>query len=121
LSRTFGYAVSCALLALLGVVASWPWLDGSGRTGVLTAAAVALPLQVGTFAALRWGWSRRQHFLAAWVGGTLTRLLAVAAVATFVYVSRLAPAPTLLALAGFFFGMLLIEPLFLLRMREARR
>ena len=113
MSRTLGYAVSCALVALLGVVASWPWLSGSGRVGVLTAAAVALPLQIGAFAALRWGWSKRENFLATWIGGILTRLLAVAAVAVAVALSNLAPAPTLLSLAGFLFGMLLLEPLFL--------
>lgn len=113
MSRTLGYAVSCALLILLGLVASWPWLNGSGRTGVLTAAAVALPLQIATFAALRWGWSKRENFFAAWIGGILTRLMAVAAVAVAVALSNLAPAPTLLSLAGFFFAMLLLEPLFL--------
>jgi hypothetical protein len=113
LSRTLGYAVSCALLILLGVVASWPWLDESGRTGVLIAAAVALPLQIALFAALRWGWSKKENFMAAWIGGILTRLLAVATVAVAVSLSTLSPAPTLLSLAGFFFAMLLLEPLFL--------
>lgn len=113
MSRTLGYAVSCALLTVLGVVACWPWLDQSGRTGVLIAATVALPLQIALFAALRWGWTKRENFFAAWIGGILTRLMAVAAVSVAVALSNIAPAPTLLSLAGFFFAMLLVEPLFL--------
>jgi hypothetical protein len=88
-------------------------LDGSGRVGVLTAAVVALPLQIGAFAALRWGWSKRENFFATWIGGILARLMAVSAVAVAVALSDLSPAPTLLSLAGFFFAMLLLEPLFL--------
>jgi hypothetical protein len=100
-------------LVLVGVVASWPWLDGPGRFGVLVAATVALPLQILTFTALRSGWSRRERFFAAWIGGMLSRFLAVAATAVVVALSNISPAPTLLSLAGFFFAMLLVEPLFL--------
>jgi hypothetical protein len=81
--------------------------------GTVTAAALALPLQVGAFAALQWGWSTRGHFLAAWALGMLARITTVAVALVLVLVSELPPAPTLLALASFLFVMLLIEPFFL--------
>ena len=106
-------AASCSALVVAGVVGSWPLLDPLGRGGTLVAAAVALPLQVATFAALRAGWNRSPRFLAAWLGGTLLRLVAVLGMAVLVSVTALPPAPTLLATAGFFVAMLLTEPLFL--------
>jgi len=81
--------------------------------GTVAAAALALPVQVAAFAALRWGWSRRRHFLAAWAAGMMARVLLVGVGLVLVLVSDLPPAPTLLALAGFLFGMLLIEPFFI--------
>ena len=113
MTRTTGYAASCATLALVGVAASWPLLDGSGRAGVLTAAALALPLQVGAFWALSRGWDDKRRFFAAWAGGMLLRMGVVAGAAGLVVVSGLPPMATLLGLASFFFGMLLLEPLFL--------
>lgn len=110
---TVRYAAACAALALLGVAVTWPLLDGAGRTGIVTAAALALPLQVAAFGALAWGWSERNRFLATWVGGVLGRLALLGAGAALVITTDLSPAPTLLALAGFLFVMLLIEPLFI--------
>lgn len=115
MSGTLGYAISCLALALAGLAVCWPLLDGDGRAGTMTAAAVALPIQVGAFAILRRGWRRRGPFLAAWAGGMLARLAAVSGAAVLVSRSELPPAPTLLALAAFFLGMLLLEPLFLQR------
>jgi hypothetical protein len=88
-------------------------MDGPGRKGILAAAGLALPVQVAAFAALRWGWSRRKHFLAAWAAGMIARVLLVVVGLVLVLVSGLPPAQTLLGLAGFLFGMLLIEPFFL--------
>jgi hypothetical protein len=52
----------------------------------------------------------------------LARVLVVAAGLALVLVYDLPPAPTLLALASFLFGMLLIEPFFITReMRGAGR
>ena len=82
-------------------------------SGPITAAGLALPVQVAAFAALRWGWSRRNHFLAAWVAGMLARVVLVGVGLVLVLVSGLPPAPTLLALASFLFAMLLIEPFFI--------
>jgi hypothetical protein len=59
-------------------------------------------------------WGEGRRFLLVWVGGTVVRMGVILLAA--LWVSRneaLPPAPTLLALAGFFFGLLLLEPLFL--------
>jgi hypothetical protein len=112
-SRTFGYAAACCALGLGGTAACWPLLEAPGRMGVLAAAVLAVPVQVGTFAALAWSWERRGRFLAAWIGGTAVRLIALAAAVVAVAVSTLPPASTLLGVAAFFFAMLLIEPFFL--------
>ena len=121
-NRTIRYAAACTALAIAGVLICWPLLDGSGRLGTIAAAALAQPDQVAAFAALRWGWSRRNHFLAAWAAGMMARVLLIAVGLVLVLVSELPPAPTLLALASFLFGMLLIEPFFISKdMRGAGR
>ncbi len=82
--------------------------------GLATAGSVAWAVQIAVFGLLVHGWERQERFLAAWVGGMLARLAAVAAVA-WVVVRRGVPDPaaTLLGLAGFLFAMLLLEPVFL--------
>ncbi|MSR37099.1 MAG: hypothetical protein EXR95_10760 [Gemmatimonadetes bacterium] len=89
-------------------------LDAEGRTGVLAAAAVTGPIQIVAFAALARARIGTNEFLAAWMGGALVRLITVG-VASWALVARagLAKVPTVLSLAGFFFAMLLMEPLFL--------
>jgi hypothetical protein len=52
-------------------------------------------------------------FLAAWVGGTLLRMTVIAVVAFVAIRSGMEGAvPMLLALAAFFFGLLLLEPVY---------
>ena len=54
-----------------------------------------------------------KRFLIVWVGGTLARMLAIAGVAFVVLRSGTdGVVPTLLALATFFFGLLLLEPVY---------
>jgi hypothetical protein len=101
-----GTAAVCAI-----VLGLWPVLDADGRAGVLMAAAVALPVQVVAFALLHRSRDGLNGFLAAWVGGTLVRMMVVAVAAVLVIRSEMAGAvPMLLALAGFFFALLLLEP-----------
>lgn len=107
------YAVTgLAAMVLVGALL-WPWLGAPGRTGLVVAGVVAWGVQVPAFAALVATRSRTNHFLAAWGTGTVLRmavvLLAALAVARM---PGLAPMPTLLGLAGFFFGLLLLEPVF---------
>lgn len=100
-----------AIAAIVGAL--WAFLDPAGRTGVLLAGAVALPVQVLAFWALRRFRGRGNAFLAAWVGGTLARMAVVGVVALVVIRSGMDGAvPMLLALAGFFFGLLLLEPVY---------
>jgi len=92
----------------------WPWLTPSARTGILVAALVAYPIQMLAFFLLIKFWRDTKRFLLFWVGGTVVRMAVIlAAVPVVTRVDALPVASTLLGLAGFFFGLLLLEPLFL--------
>ncbi len=107
------YALTTLGVILAAVLALWPLLSPDGRQGVLVAAVVAWPVQVLAFAALVRFRDRLNAFLAAWLGGTVLRLLIVAGVAWFAVRRDGAEAvPMLLALAAFFFGLLLLEPVY---------
>ena len=99
--------VSAVILVL------WPFLDAASRTGLLIAAAVALPVQWASFAALMHFRGKPNGFLGVWVGGVALRMVVVGLVA-FLAISRGADGliALLLALAGFFFGLLLLEPMY---------
>jgi hypothetical protein len=108
-----GYAALSLGIVAVGVGVLWPLLSPGGRTGVLLAAGVAWPVQVVSFVLLLRMRDRINGFLAIWVGSTLVRMgLVVVAAVVVARRPELPPLPTLLALAGFFFVMLLLEPLF---------
>ena len=110
---SFRYAVVGTALVGLVVLLALPFLDPVGRRGVAVAAAVALPVQIGSFAALVHLRARQKPFLIAWVGGTLLRMAAIGVVAVVVVRSGgEGVVPTLMALASFFFGLLLLEPIY---------
>ena len=101
---------------MLVTLALWPWLDADARRGVVLAGLIALPVQITAFWLLLRYRDRLNGFLAVWAGGTLVRMAVVAVVATVVIRARMDGAVTmLLALAGFFFGLLLLEPVFFRR------
>jgi CDP-diglyceride synthetase len=107
------YALSGAAIVGVSTAALWPWLDPAARSGVLIAGLVALPLQVAAFALLLRYRGELTGFLAVWAGGTLFRMVVVSVVATLAIRSRAEGAvPMLLALVGFFFGLLLLEPVY---------
>ena len=114
MSNVTKYAFTGLVGVALITLVFMPFLDSAGRRGLVIAAFIALPIQIAAFAAMlsfRSNWNR---FLAVWVGGTLLRMVAIG-LAAFVAI-RLdleGLAPMLLALAGFFFGLLLIEPIYL--------
>jgi hypothetical protein len=114
------YAGLALVVVSLPTGAFWLWTDPGVATGVTVAAGVAYGVMVASFAVMIRFRGRGDRFLAAWAGGVLTRLLTLG-VATYAVmrVEGLAPAPTLLALAGFFFMLLLLEPVYL-REREPR-
>ena len=107
------YAGAGLSVVFVTILALWPFLDPAGRTGVLIAAAVAIPVQAIAFAVLLRFRGKLNGFLAAWVGGTMIRMVVLAVVAFLAIRSSAEGAiPMLLALAGFFFALLLLEPLF---------
>lgn len=107
------YSVTGLLLLLLVVAGSWLFLDTGGRYGVALAAAVAYPIQVLAFWLLMRYRQEMTRFLAIWAGGTLIRMGVIVVVALVVVrIDAVDPVPTLLALAGFFFGLLMLEPAF---------
>jgi hypothetical protein len=107
------YAAACSTLVVVVGGLAAALMDPSGLFGVLAAAAVAVPIQVGAFAALASARAGTNRFLAAWVGGTLVRFAVVGLGGWALIRAGLPRAPTLLGLAGFFFAMLLLEPVFL--------
>ena len=114
MSNVTKYAFTGLVGVALITLVFMPFLDPAGRRGLVIAALIALPIQILAFSAMlsfRSDWNR---FLVVWVGGTLLRMVVIA-LAAFVAI-RLdleGLAPMLLALAGFFFGLLLIEPIYL--------
>ena len=104
-----------AFLGLILIIAGlWPWVSPPARTGILVAALVAYPVQMVAFFLLIRFWGEGTRFLLVWVGGMVGRMGVILLAALAVSRSTsLPPAPTLLAMAGFFFGLLLLEPLFL--------
>lgn len=113
MNPTLKYAATGAVAVGLVAAALWPFLDAVARRGVLLAAAVAIPVQVVAFWALGRFRDDPRGFLAAWLGGTAVRVVVIAIAAFFVIRSGMEGAiPMLLALAGFFFGLLLLEPLY---------
>jgi len=112
--RILWYASACAAVVAVGVTGAAAVLDRAAVNGVLAAGVVALPIQVAGFALMVRAPAGSNAFLAAWVGGTLVRLLVVGVTGVgLVALPDLPPAPTLLGLVAFFFVMLLMEPLFL--------
>lgn len=107
------YSLVGTAVVALGVLGSWPFLDPVGHRGLVVAACVALPIQIGSFALLQRFRGQLRRFLAVWVGGTVLRMAAIGAVAFLVIQSGpRGVAPTLLALAAFFFALLLLEPIY---------
>lgn len=113
MKETLSYAAVAFVFLALVVLGLWPVLSPEAYRGVLAAAAVTYPVQVVAFALLLRYRSEVKGFLAAWVGGTLVRLALVAGGGILLAVSEvLPPVPTLVALASFFFVLLLLEPIF---------
>jgi hypothetical protein len=114
LTQFFRYGGVAFLVLLVANAGLWPWLSPSARTGIFVAALVAYLIQMLAFFLLIKFFDDRKRFLLVWVGGTVVRM-AVILVAALVLTQAdgLPLAPTLLGLAGFFFGLLLLEPLFL--------
>lgn len=107
------YGATGLLVLLVATIGLWPFLDADGRRGVALAAAVAYPIQLLAFWLLIRYRREMNRFLAIWVGGTLLRMAVIVGVGLWATrFETVAPIPMLLALGGFFFVLLLLEPAF---------
>jgi len=107
------YALTTALLVVVLVALLALALPVTATRAVAWMGVVAWAVQVALFAPLYAARGRGNAFLAAWGGGTLARFAVVGVAAWWVWRDgRLPLAPALLALAGFLFLFLLIEPVF---------
>ena len=108
------YALIGLLMIAVAVVALFPFLDDDGRTGILVAAAVAYPVQVVAFGLLLRVRGDPSRFFVWWGAGVAVRVGAVIIIGLIALrIESLGAEVLLLSVAGFFFGLLLIEPAFL--------
>jgi hypothetical protein len=107
------YALAAALAVVLVAGGLAPVLEAEALRAVAWMGALAWLVQVALFAPLLAARGRQHAFLLAWGAGTLVRFAVLAAAAWWIWRSdRLPLAASLLALAGFLFLFLLLEPLF---------
>ena len=107
------YGATGLLVLLVVATGLWPFLDADGRRGIALAAAVAYPIQLLAFWLLIRYRQEMNRFLAVWAGGTLVRMAVIVGVGLWATrFETVAPIPMLLALGGFFFVLLLLEPAF---------
>lgn len=93
------------------MLAGWPFLDGDGRRGLALAGGIAMTVQMVSFGALAALPKASQGFMAIWAGSTLVRFAVVGGVAFWVVRREgVDIVVALLALAGLFFVLLLLEP-----------
>ena len=108
------YALTGLLMIAAAVAALFPFLEDDGRLGVLIAAGVAFPVQVAAFGLLLRARGEPTHFFKWWGVGVLVRIGVVIVVGIVALrIESLGAEVLLLSVAGFFFGLLLIEPAFL--------
>ncbi len=113
MSPSLRYAGAAVVLVGVILLLLWPFLGSAARSGVLAAGLIALPIQITAFSVLVRFRGRTEGFMAAWAGGMALRAVAVVVAAVVVVRSGTESAvPLLLALPGFFFALLLIEPLY---------
>jgi len=108
------YALTSLLMIAAAVAALFPFLEDDGRFGVLLAAGVTLPVQVAAFGLLLRARGEPSRFFVWWGVGVGVRIGVVVIVGLVALrFESLGAEALLLSLAGFFFGLLLIEPVFL--------
>jgi len=108
------YALAGLLMIAIAVAALFPFLQEEGRRGVLLAAGVAYPVQVVAFGMLLRARGEPSRFFVWWGVGVAVRIgVVIIAGLGALRIASLGAEALLLSLAGFFFGLLLIEPAFL--------
>ena len=114
------YTVVSSLIAALLVLVALPFLDASGRAGLLVAAGVTLPLQIGLFALLVGARGDSSRFMTFWGLGMLGRMGVLALVGLSLrFFDTVDPTVTIMSTVGLFFIFLLLEPVFLIRDEQA--
>jgi len=115
------YAIATTLFVTFAVGGLWPFVDAGGRTSLLLAAGIALPVQWVAFLLVARALDDSNQFLLRWGIGILARMGLVAAVGLLL--PRLGGFDgnvLILSLCGFFFVLLLLEPLFFRTQAPAR-
>ena len=108
------YALAGLLMIAVAISALFPFLADEGRTGVVLAAGIAYPVQVTAFGVLLRARREPSRFFVWWGVGVAVRIGVVIIVGLVALRVEFRGAEALLlSLAGFFFGLLLIEPAFL--------
>ncbi len=110
------YTRAAVLLVILALLALRPLLAAADFRAVSLAGAVATAVQIALFGSMLHCRTRWNRFLVAWVGGIAVRAaVVVSAALVAVWLDAPTAPPMLLALAGFLFGLVLLEPVFLRR------
>jgi hypothetical protein len=110
------YTLVIGSIAIATLAVSAPLLDAAGRLGLIMAAAVVFPLQVGLFALLVEARRDPSRFITFWGLGVLGRMAVVAAVGLSIdRVGTVDSTVAVMSTVGLFFIFLLLEPVFLLR------
>lgn len=107
------YAAATLLVVTVAFGVMWPFMDGPGRTSLLVATAITVPVQWASFLLVVRALGEPTRFLLRWGIGILARMGAVGAVGLLL--PRLAGVDgsvLLLSVCGFFFVFLLLEPVF---------
>ena len=107
------YAAATSLVVLVSLGVMWPFMSGAGRTSLLLAAAITVPIQWASFLLVVRALGEPTQFLLRWAIGILARMGAVGAIGLLL--PRLAGVDgnvLLLSACGFFFLFLLLEPAF---------
>jgi hypothetical protein len=101
-------------MIVVAVAVLFPFLENEGRRGVLLAAAVAYPVQVAVFGLILRARGEPSRFFVWWGVGVVVRIGVVIIIGlSALRIESLGAEALLLSLAGFFFGLLMIEPVFL--------
>lgn len=107
------YAVATILVVTIAVGAMWPFMDAPSRASLLLAAGVSMPVQWASFALVARALGDSTQFLLRWGIGILARMGVVAAVGLLLpLLGGFDGGVLILTLCGFFFVLLLLEPLF---------
>jgi hypothetical protein len=107
------YAVFTTLIVTIAIAAMWPFLGESGRASLVVAAGIAVPVQWATFLLVVRALGDATQFLVRWGIGIFARMGLVAATGLLLpRLGRLDATVLILTLCGFFFVLLLLEPLF---------